>query len=252
MGNFIVKILGFMATVLYGDMAVFDRWLWLRKNLQKGNIKTLDAGCGSGAFTIYAAKKGNEIVGISFDDRNNKVATRRAEILNFKNIKFIKADLRKLDEIFKKKEIFDQIICFETIEHILNDKKLIKDLSILLKSGGRLLLTAPYQNYINLYKDRLSDFEDGGHVRKGYTFEELEKLTSESGLKIESREYITGFISQQLINFLRITGEVNPILGEIIGVIFIPLRLAQFFDPFLTRLINYPFLSVAIMAKKIK
>ena len=201
---------------------------------------------------MYAAKNGNETTGISFDDRNNKVATVRAEILNLKNIKFIKADLRKLDEVFKEKEIFDQIICFETIEHILNDKKLIKDLFVLLKFGGRLLLTTPYKNYINLYKDRISEVEDGGHMRKGYTFEELGKLTGEFGFKIELREYITGLISQQLINFLRIVGEVNPILGKICGVIFIPLRLIQFFDPLFTRLINYPFLSVAIVAKKIK
>lgn len=252
MENFLVKMMGFIATVLHGDTAVFDRWLWLRKNLDTGQIKTLDAGCGSGAFTLYAAKKGNDAIGISFNDRNNNVAIKRAKILNLENIKFITSDLRKLDQIFKKKEIFDQIICFETIEHIIDDKKLIKDFSNLLKPSGKLLLTAPYKNYKRLYRDKLSDFEDGGHVRWGYTFEELEKLFKEFGFEIKSKDYVTGFISQQIINFLRIAGNIHPILGRAAWVVIFPLRITLFFDPLLTRLINYPFLSVAIVVEKIR
>jgi len=104
--NTLVKIIGYQATVLHGDPAVFDRWVWLRRNLMSGSLRTLDAGCGSGAFTMYAAKIGNDAIGISFDERNNRVAEERANLLKIKNIRFITGDLRKLSEIKKNSWLF--------------------------------------------------------------------------------------------------------------------------------------------------
>ncbi len=252
MENMLVKLIGYTATVLHGDTAVFDRWLWLRKNIQSGNLRTLDAGCGSGAFTIYAAKLGNEAVGVSFNEQNNKKGELRAKILNISNVKFMQGDLRKLDEMSKDLGKFDQIICFETIEHILNDKKLIKDFYSLLNSGGKLLLTTPYKYYKHLYGDQIemAVCENGDHVRRGYTFEELRNLLREVGFKMELEEFITGFISQQLINLIRIIGDIGPGFGKIAWVITFPLRILVIFDTPLTKLINYPFFSVAIIANK--
>ncbi len=111
MTNTLVKITGWPATILHGDPSVFDRWRWIRRQLLHGSVRTLDAGCGSGAFTMYAARCGNEAVGISFDDRNNLIATERSRLLGLTNIRFITADLRKLDEISENLGKFDQIIC---------------------------------------------------------------------------------------------------------------------------------------------
>ena len=252
MKNILVKLIGYTATVLHGDTAVFDRWKWLKKNLQTGPLRTLEAGCGSGAFTMYAAKIGNEAIGISFDERNNAVATERAKILNILNAKFIQGDLRKLDEMSKDLGKFDQIICFETIEHILNDKKLVKDFYSLLNPGGKLLLTTPYKYYKHLYGDqiKMAVCENGNHVRRGYTFEELKNLLKEAGFEMELEESITGFISQQLINLIRIIGDISSGFGKIAWAITFPLRILVVFDKPLTKLINYPFFSVAIIASK--
>ena len=250
MDNTLIKLIGYMAMVLHGDAAVFDRWRWLRKYLKSGSLRTLDAGCGSGAFTMYAAKIGNEAVGISFDERNNKIAAGRAKILEISNINFIDGDLRKLDEMFQVLGKFDQIICFETIEHILGDSKLLKDFSFLLKPGGRLLLTAPYKYYKHLYGDdktKLSTYEDGGHVRWGCTHEEIKNLLNKFDFEIESAGYISGYASQRLINLQRIIGRINPKLAWL--VVF-PLRIFQFLDPILAKIIKYPSLSIGIVAVK--
>src|SRR3989344_7486468 len=154
MENALVKLIGYYATILHGDVAVFDRYRWLKKHLLAGPLRTLDAGCGSGAFTMYAAKRGNEAIGISFDERNNEIAEERAKLLGINGVRFVTGDLRKLDELSCKLGLFDQIICFETIEHVLGDEKLVKDLSNLLKPGGTVLLTAPYKHY---YRHLLGD-----------------------------------------------------------------------------------------------
>jgi len=248
--NILVKLIGHPATILHGDTAVFDRWWWLKKYLKSGNLRTLDAGCGSGAFTMYAAKIGNEAIGISFDQRNDRVAAERAKILGISNVSFIQGDLRKLDEMSEVLKKFDQIICFETIEHILDDEKLIKDFSSLLNPSGRLLLTAPYKYYKHLYGDdktQLSTYEDGGHVRWGYTHEEMADLLKKFDFEIKVTEYITGYLSQQLINLQRILGEINPKLA---WLIIFPLRIFQFFDPVITKITNYPSLSIGIVAVK--
>lgn len=247
--NFLVKLIGYPATVLHGDPAVFDRWLWLKKNLRPGPRRTLDAGCGSGAFTMYAAKIGNQAIGISFDERNNQVATERAQILRIPNVDFINGDLRELDKTAKILGKFDQIICLETIEHILDDKKLIKDFASLLNPDGRLLLTTPYKYYRHLYGDDKpeSAYAEGGHVRCGYTHQEMTNLLEKFGFKIQKIGYLTGYLSQQIINLQRILSQID---WRLAWLVILPLRLLQFLDPLFAKIINYPFLCISVVAIK--
>lgn len=250
--NILVKIIGYSATILHGDAAVFDRWIWLRRNLTPGPLRTLDAGCGSGAFTMYAAKIGNEAVGISFDKRNNSVAEERADILNIKNVKFITGDLRKLDEIKKTLGSFDQIICFETIEHILDDQKLVKDFFDILKPGGKLLVTAPYKFYnkrlLGDDKFSLSVHEDGGHVRWGYTHEEIANIFNNANLIIGKKEYVSGIISQLIVVLYRFLQA--RMSYKIAWLIVFPLRIFIVLDPLITKLFKLPYLSIGVVGIK--
>ena len=243
------RIAGPVVLMLLGDTAVFDRWLWLRKYLKSGPLRTLDAGCGSGALTIYAARRGNDAVGVSFEERNNRVARERAAFFGLK-AEFIDGDLRKLDELASRLGMFDQIICFETIEHIMNDRKLLRDFSNVLKPGGRLLLSTPYAHYHRSMGGAISDIENGDHVRWGYTREEAESLLREAGLELVVCSYVTGVVSQQLIRFYRwLSGKIPYKLAW--AVIF-PLRLCIVLDPVLTPLFRWPYLSIAVMARKNK
>ena len=247
MNNMLVRLIGWKASVLHGDPCVFDRWKWLKRHLLPGPLRTLDAGCGSGAFTMYSSKIGNESVGISLDERTNEKARVRASILRIPNVQFILADLRDLDKFTDRLGKFDQIICFETIEHIQNDKKLIADLSNLLKPGGRLLLTTPFKYYKRLLGDKLSEYEDGGHVRWGYTHEEMRELLNECGLDVVAEEYISGFVSQQITNLMRVLSKVN---ARIAWAVTFPLRIFQILDSPLTKLIGYSYLCIGVVGGK--
>jgi len=219
----------------------------MRRNLLVGPLRTLDAGCGSGAFTIYAAKMGNDSLGISFDEAKNRKAERRAKLLGVENARFLAADLRELDKLSDKLGKFDQIICFETIEHIKNDKKLLSDLAALLKSGGRLLLTTPSAKHKPLLGDRLSTEENGGHVRWGYTHEALRRLFEECGLQVVEEDFISGFVSQQITNAARLLGKVN---NRLAWAATFPLRILRPLDHLLTRLLDYPYMCVAVVGVK--
>ncbi len=245
--HLLVRAIGWRATVLHGDPCVFDRWIWLKKHLLPGPLRTLDAGCGSGAFTLYAAKRGNEALGATWEEPALRRAQARAKILRLPNARFIQADLRELDRLSPSWGTFDQILCLETIEHLRDDRKLIRDLSNLLRAGGRLLLTTPYKHYRHLWGDRLSETEDGGHLRWGYTHEEIRQLFKERGLKVCQEDFISGFVSQQLTNLMRIFSRIHPLLA---WGILLPMRILQIFDHPLTQWIGHPHLCVGVVGIK--
>ena len=233
--------------VLHGDTLVVDRWKWLKPLLLPGPKRTLDAGCGNGCFTIYAAKIGNEVIGLNFDEGPNVGARFRANLLGVNGAQFRQGDLRELDKMADELGTFDQILCMECIEHISDDKKLVTDLAALLKPGGRLLLTTPFKNHKPLRDEVVSGKEDGGHVRFGYTHAELRQIFEGSGLKVESEQFISGFIAQKLTSLARIFGLSRERIGW--AVVF-PLRCLKILDKHVTAMLNYPYLSVGIVGIK--
>lgn len=244
----LVHLLGWPALLLQQDPATWDRWLWLRHQLRDGALRTLDAGCGSGAFSIYAAERGNVVLGLSFDEEANTRATRRAALLGVRRVGFRTADLRQLDVIAPELGAFDQVICLETIEHILDDAKLVRDLAALLRPGGRIYLSTPFIEHKALVGETLSQVEDGGHVRWGYSAAQLGTLFAGAGLELVSQGYMSGVVSQKITDLSRrLAGLVGP---HAAWVITAPLRVFRRLDRPLTRLFKYPYLAVGVVGVK--
>ncbi|MFN8651098.1 MAG: methyltransferase domain-containing protein [Gemmatimonadales bacterium] len=244
----LVYLLGWPALVLQQDVPAWDRWRWLRRELRPGALRTLDAGSGSGAFAIYAAERGNVVLGLSFDESANQRAARRASLLGVRRVGFRRADLRQLDEIAPELGGFDQIICLEVIEHILQDQKLLVDLAGLLRPGGRLLISTPWSGHRPLVGETLSDVEDGGHVRWGYTHERLASLMEGAGLEVIGHTYMTGVLGQRITNLSR---RVERLAGsQVAWAVTLPFRLALLLDRPVTRLLRYPWLAIAAVGVK--
>lgn len=251
--NLLVRLLGWHATVLHGDPTVADRWEWLKKHLKAGPLKTLEVGCGTGAMTLFAARLGNQSLGLSFNDRNNQVALQRASLLKLRNVFFKTADLRSLENLGLGTDVFDQVICLETIEHLLEDQKLLDNLSALLKPKGKLLLTTPYKGHFPLIGEAQdpeyrSAVEDGGHVRFGYTSEEMRSLCEKAGLSIESEEYVSGYVSQKLYTLFCKMDAWFP--HRFVWLVTLPLRPLRKLDRWVTQALGYPGLSLAVVAVK--
>jgi|TARA_B110000967_G_C18885005_1_gene563458 2-polyprenyl-3-methyl-5-hydroxy-6-metoxy-1,4-benzoquinol methylase len=182
--------------VFNGDCAMYDRFYWLKKNLVALNkdSKILDIGCGNGWALTLALKKGFfKAIGLSWSDIDINKNIKRSS----KEIEFIKGDARKLDQIIFNTK-FDAILNIENIEHIINAKKLIKDISNLLNEGGLLYLSTPNILHKRPYGDKLissTPIEDGGHVVRGYSYQRLEKILLENDLNIIKVNYVTGKLS---------------------------------------------------------
>lgn len=253
--SLLVRIFGFPATLFHWDTSVIDRWIWLKKRLPIINkrLKLLDIGCGTGAFTIGLALRGYESLGLSWDERNQKEAARRAKICRASMVEFDIQDVRLLNERKDLLNNFDIVICLETIEHIINDEKVIQDISVCLKSSGRLLLTAPNYKYIPIgigdkKDEKKVQIENGGHVRIGYTEENLERFCKQSSLVIDEISFCSGFLSQKITALLRLIAKIHPLLG---WVVILPLRpLPLIFDGLITKLFRWPGYSICLVAHK--
>ncbi len=229
---------------------MLDRWLWLRGHLRRGPLRTFDAGSGNGVFSIYAALEGNEVLGASFSEREQGDAGRRAQLIGLTGVEFRILDLRELASHTGSLGRFDQIICFETIEHLIDDEGLVRTLVGMLSPGGSLLLTAPYEGHRPLYTEQPhpSGVEDGSHVRFGYSQQRLREIAEGAGLEVRDEGYISGLISQQLTNLMR---RLSRRLGvPLAWALVLPLRAFVVIDAPVTALFHYPRLSVALQGVK--
>ena len=133
--SFLIKIFGFPAMLIHGDTLVLDRWKWLKVRLPitKNGEKVIDVGCGSGAFSIGAARRGYETLGVDWNEQGRTVAEERAKICKTQSAKFEVLDVRNLDTRGDLVGKFDIAICLENIEHIIIIEilKLLKILKLL-------------------------------------------------------------------------------------------------------------------------
>lgn len=245
--NTLVQILGWHALPIQGDVLFVERLAWVKRRLLRGPARTLDAGCGTGALTILATRLGHEALGLTFTPADAELAARRAAILGAATARFEVVDLRKLDQAIPRLGTFDQVIACEVIEHLKDDRRLVVNLAKLLKPGGRLLLTTPFLKHHPVYGERVSETEDGGHVRFGYTHEELEELIELAGLNIEEKGFLNGYFSQRVFSLYLRLQRWHPKFGWFFTLPFRPLRV---FDGFVSRMTRYPHMSVTVVAVK--
>jgi SAM-dependent methyltransferase len=241
------KVLGWRALLIHGDPCVLDRWRWLHSQLRPGSERTFDAGCGNGAFSIYAALQGNAVLAASFSAGEQEAARRRAEELGVADdIDFRVLDLREIDRHVAELGSFDQIICFETIEHLSDDAGLVRTLAGMLEPGGRLLLTTPFDAHHPLYSEERtpSPVEDGSHVRYGYSQARLRELAEAAGLQVVEEGFVSGVVSQKVTSLMRILTRRFGL--PVSWALTFPLRALVVLDRPLSRLLGYPYLSVAL------
>jgi SAM-dependent methyltransferase len=251
-----VKLFGMRGALIHWDTTVLDRWLWVSHRLPRNGQGQLlcDVGCGTGTFTIGAAQRGYTAVGLSWDERNQRVAAERAAMCGATTSSFEVLDVRRLDSRADFRGLFDVIVCAEVIEHIADDGKLMRDMAACLKPGGRLLLTTPYEHYRAITPSDegpfIMDRQDGWHVRRGYTETRLRELCQNAGLAVDEFSYCSGILSQKITYLLRVLARIHRLVGL---AAILPLRvLPPLFDRWLTTSLRWPFYSICLEAHRPK
>jgi len=118
----------------------YDR---LVENIHPGD-RVLDIGCGTGALTIRAARKGAQVRGIDLNPEMLEIARKRAEEAGFaKQITFTELGVAELEqEPVNTYDVVMSGLCFSELspDEIRFTLKTVRGL---LKPGGLLMLTSP-------------------------------------------------------------------------------------------------------------
>ncbi len=113
--------------------------------LLKGYDSVLDVACANGYGSYVLSKSVNKVLGIDKDYIDEKYKR--------DNIEFLKLDLNN-NKIEGK---YNAIVCFETIEHLLNPDMFLDNLYNILDDKGILILSVPNSLYEINEKGELND-----------------------------------------------------------------------------------------------
>lgn len=134
---------------------------------------------------------------------------------NSKNLDYISIDLYKdadlkmdITNLKFKEKTFDYIICYHVLEHILDEKKALRELIRVLKNDGVCLITCPVnlerkitledKNCIDPIK-RKRIFGQDDHVRT-YGTDLFDRL-SEGGFSVKIFKYIKRFSKSEILKY---------------------------------------------------
>jgi len=157
----------------------------LRRFWKAGARDVLDAGSGNGYFSWLAYKSGARVVAMNLE--NAQVEKARAFLLDYKNADSSRLTFEEYNLYDLSTEIrtFDEIICFEVLEHLRRDADVVKEFYRILRPGGVLHACCPYRLHPRHQVEVLDLNETGGHVRQGYVEEDYRALLEPVGFQIQ-------------------------------------------------------------------
>ncbi|MFC1548559.1 class I SAM-dependent methyltransferase [Candidatus Omnitrophota bacterium] len=142
----------------------------------------LDIACGAGCGSRMLAEAGaSSVDAVDISDDLIKYA-----ICNYAapSISYIQDNIYS----FNPGELYDVIVCFETIEHVDDYNKALSNLYSLLKEGGVLLISSPNRLISSPKAKALGDKPVNIYHVNEFTIEELRTILEENRLKVSSRE----------------------------------------------------------------
>jgi 2-polyprenyl-3-methyl-5-hydroxy-6-metoxy-1,4-benzoquinol methylase len=149
-------------------------------------VRTLDCGCGNAYFSCHAFKRHSHCTGITIHEweKHNCEEMRSFLGISPRDLEFRVTNLAALAEDPAERERYDQVLLLDVIEHILDAGLALRQIRTLLAEDGLVYITTPNRDWQgNASRIRVTRYEDGWHLRNGYTFEQLESLLEDNGFE---------------------------------------------------------------------
>jgi len=154
---------------------------------QRSFNSILDVGCASGFMAnrmshIYQDAK---IVGIDVYSEALKFGKK-----HYPHIQFKKADAHKLP--FKANS-FDLVVCYETIEHVVEPSKVISEIKRVLKKDGVAIIAMDTGSLLFrviwwVWENTKGKVWQGAHLHP-FRHKQLEKLITDSKINIQKKQF---------------------------------------------------------------
>jgi SAM-dependent methyltransferase len=187
-----------------------------------GSRDLLDAGSGNGYFSWLAYQSGARVVALSFDAA--QVEKARGFLLGYRKADPVRLRFEQcnLYDLSKETRKFDEIVCYEVLEHLVRDIDVVKEYYRILRPGGVLHLCCPYRLHPRHRAEVLDLNETGGHVRAGYTEEDYRQLLEPLGFTIDR---VVGLGPKSVYIADAILRTIRGAIGDIFALPLLPLAL---------------------------
>jgi len=129
--------------------------------------RVLDAACGEGYGSALLADVATDVIGVDIDQAS--VTHARARYAGKAGLRYECVDATQLPFA---DGTFDLVVSFETLEHLVEQERLLAGFARVLASGGILLISSPDKRTYS----ELSGFRNEFHVRELYRGELLDLI----------------------------------------------------------------------------
>ena len=119
---------------------------YIQQHMNIKNSNILDIGCGGGILAEELTDKGAKVTGLDASKKTIQIAKSHAKEQNH-SINYLNISLE--DHIKNIDHKYDAIVCFELIEHVPDQLKLIQDISSICKQGGKVFLSTINRNIVS-------------------------------------------------------------------------------------------------------
>jgi SAM-dependent methyltransferase len=144
--------------------------------------RCLNAGCGEGLYSRFLESYAEITEIFNIDITAPQISARRADPRNTDAV-------GSITEIPIEDGSVDWILCTEVIEHIEDDRAAALELGRVLAPGGYALISVPTP----------PSPHDPGHVREGYTLQELRELLAQGDLEVIWHRYCFHLLMRWLL-----------------------------------------------------
>lgn len=165
-----------------------DRWVAGQAALVPAGSRVLDAGAGAGPYRHLFAHC--EYAAHDFGREAGTIG--RYAPLEYES---------DITAIPVAAQSFDVVLCTEVLEHVPDPVAAVKEMARVLRSGGRLILTAPLGSFLH---------QEPFHFYGGYTPHWYRKHLVEAGFEIEALERNRGFFSWFGQEAARFSALIDP------------------------------------------
>jgi ubiquinone/menaquinone biosynthesis C-methylase UbiE len=155
--------------------------------------KCLEIGCDTGVTSYFLRKRGGDWVSVDGDPEKVEIARKlvggQVDLTDGKTLNFPDAT-------------FDCVALIDFLEHIHTDDQFIAEMYRVLRPTGIVYVTVPHTRAgKDLILNRLRWWlgfkpADYGHVRKGYSLEDLQEKLKKAGFKVTGYTTFSRFFSE--------------------------------------------------------
>ncbi|MCP4404847.1 MAG: class I SAM-dependent methyltransferase [bacterium] len=159
----------------------------------------LEVGCDKGVLSYYLRQWGGKWTSVDADEENIRITKKLVgDGVEYTDGKTLTFDDRS----------FDCVVSIDFLEHIETDREFIDEMCRVLTDDGTLYVTVPHVGkglILNPLRKWLGfKPEDYGHVREGYSLEDLQEKLEKGGFSVQRSTTFSRFFSEGIelgINF---------------------------------------------------